>query len=94
METYAYILIPLISAVIGYVTNVIAIKMTFYPLDYKGIRPFFGWQGIIPSKATKMAEKSVDLLTRDLFNPKDVFARLDVGEILRIGNDKFVDMAQ
>jgi uncharacterized membrane protein YheB (UPF0754 family) len=49
METYAYILIPLISAVIGYVTNVIAIKMTFYPLDYKGIRPFFGWQGIIPS---------------------------------------------
>jgi uncharacterized membrane protein YheB (UPF0754 family) len=94
METYAYILIPLISAVIGYVTNVIAIKMTFYPLDYKGIRPFFGWQGIIPSKATKMAEKSVELLTRDLFNPKDVFARLDVGEILRIGNDKFITMAQ
>ena len=94
MDTYAYILIPLISAVIGYVTNVIAIKMTFYPLDYKGIKPFLGWQGIIPSKATKMAEKSVDLLTRDLFKPKDVFARLNVDEINRIANVKFADMAR
>ena len=94
MDTYVYILIPLISAVIGYVTNVIAIKMTFYPLEYKGLRPFFGWQGIIPSKATKMAEKAVDLLTRDLFKPKDVFAQLDVAELNRIANDKFVDMAQ
>lgn len=94
MDTYAYILIPLISAVIGYVTNVIAIKMTFYPLDFKGIRPFFGWQGIIPSKATKMAEKSVDLLTRDLFQPKAVFARLDVDEIIRIATDNFLAMAQ
>lgn len=94
MDTYAYILIPLISAVIGYVTNVIAIKMTFYPLDFKGIRPFWGWQGIIPSKATKMAEKSVDLLTRDLFKPKDVFARLDVDEIIRIATDNFLAMAQ
>lgn len=94
METYAYILIPLISAIIGYVTNVIAIKMTFYPLEYKGIRPFFGWQGIIPSKATKMAEKSVDLLTRDLFDQKDVFARLDVNEIIRIGNDNFLAMSR
>ncbi|MCR5456240.1 MAG: hypothetical protein K6F33_14755 [Bacteroidales bacterium] len=94
METYAYILIPLISAVIGYVTNVIAIKMTFYPLEYKGIRPFFGWQGIIPSKATKMAEKSVDLLTRDLFNPKDVFSRLDVNEIIKISHNDFITMSR
>ncbi len=94
MDIYAYILIPLISAVIGYVTNVIAIKMTFYPLDYKGIRPFLGWQGIIPSKATKMAEKSVDLLTRDLFKPKDVFARLDVSEIIRISTDNFLAMSR
>ena len=93
METSAYILIPLISAVIGYVTNVIAIKMTFYPLDFKGIRPFWGWQGIIPSKATKMAEKSVDLLTRDLFKPKDVFARLDVDEIIRISHKNLLAMA-
>jgi len=94
VDIYAYILIPLISAVIGYVTNVIAIKMTFYPLDYKGIRPFLGWQGIIPSKATKMAEKSVDLLTRDLFKPKDVFARLDVSEIIRISTDNFLAMSR
>jgi uncharacterized membrane protein YheB (UPF0754 family) len=68
--------------------------MTFYPLDYKGIRPFLGWQGIIPSKATKMAEKSVDLLTRDLFKPKDVFARLDVSEIIRISTDNFLAMSR
>ena len=66
-ENYVYFLVPLISGLIGYITNVLSIKMTFYPLDFVGIKPFFGWQGILPSKATKMAEKSVDLLTRDLF---------------------------
>ncbi|MCQ2252096.1 MAG: hypothetical protein MJZ61_01465 [Bacteroidales bacterium] len=94
MEYYAYYIIPLISAIIGYVTNVVAIKMTFYPLEYKGIRPFLGWQGIIPSKSDKMAEIAVDLLTRDLFKPRDVFARLDIAEVVRLSFKDFSQMSQ
>ncbi|MBQ3655801.1 MAG: hypothetical protein II956_02990 [Bacteroidales bacterium] len=92
-DNYVYFLVPLISGLIGYITNVLSIKMTFYPLDFVGIKPFLGWQGILPSKATKMAEKSVDLLTRDLFKPKEVFERLDVKKVENILHDDFLEMS-
>ena len=82
-QNYVYILMPVISGLIGWITNVLAVKMTFYPIDYFGIRPF-GWQGIIPSKTTQMAEKSVDLLTRDLFKTSEVFARIDTQKVTEI----------
>ena len=52
--------IPLIAALVGWSTNWLAIKLTFYPLEFVGLRPVFGWQGIIPSKAQRMAEICVD----------------------------------
>ena len=92
LNNYIYILVPLISGLIGYLTNVLSIKMTFYPLDFIGIKPFLGWQGILPSKAAKMAEKSVDLLTRDLFKPKEVFQKIDVKEFEKISRKDFLEM--
>jgi uncharacterized membrane protein YheB (UPF0754 family) len=71
------ILIPFVSGFVGWITNVIALKMTFYPLEFKGIQPFLGWQGIIPSKATKMATISVNLMTSKLIRVEDVFERID-----------------
>lgn len=70
------LLIPVISALIGWGTNWLALKMTFGPLEYVGIRPF-GWQGIIPAKAEKMAGKTVDLLTAHLIDVKELFSRID-----------------
>jgi uncharacterized membrane protein YheB (UPF0754 family) len=72
----ATLLIPVISALIGWGTNWLALKMTFHPVEYVGVRPF-GWQGIIPSKAEKMAGKTVDLLTAHLIDVKELFARID-----------------
>eukprot|EP00002_Diphylleia_rotans_P032735 TRINITY_DN6901_c0_g1_i1.p1 TRINITY_DN6901_c0_g1~~TRINITY_DN6901_c0_g1_i1.p1 ORF type:complete len:409 (-),score=95.06 TRINITY_DN6901_c0_g1_i1:201-1427(-) len=78
-----FILIPLTSAIVGYVTNVVALRMTFYPLEYVGClqipgQPFgCGWQGIIPNKAVKMAEKAVDLMTEKLISMEEMFSRLD-----------------
>jgi len=77
---YSYLIIPFISGFVGWFTNVVALKMTFYPLEYVGIRPF-GWQGIIPSKATKMAQISVDLMTTKLVNVTDVFSKLDAERV-------------
>jgi uncharacterized membrane protein YheB (UPF0754 family) len=80
LKYYSYLIIPFISGFVGWFTNVIALKMTFYPLEYIGIRPF-GWQGIIPSKATKMAQISVDLMTTKLVNVSDVFSNLDAQRV-------------
>ena len=29
--------IPIVAGAVGYFTNVLALKMTFYPLDFKGV---------------------------------------------------------
>ncbi|PQA49460.1 DUF445 domain-containing protein [Amnimonas aquatica] len=74
---WLYISIPFISGIIGYVTKVVAIQMMFSPLEFKGIKPFFGWQGIVPRKAEKMATVAVELMTSKLIKPSEIFARLD-----------------
>lgn len=55
--------------------------MTFYPLDYYG-RPPFGWQGIIPAKAHKMATKAVELVTSKLISIEEEFEKLNAEEIV------------
>ncbi|OZI89558.1 DUF445 family protein [Acinetobacter baumannii] len=74
---WLYVSIPFMSGLIGYVTKVIAIQMMFSPLEFKGIKPFFGWQGIVPRKAEKMATTAVELMTAKLIKPEEIFARLD-----------------
>jgi uncharacterized membrane protein YheB (UPF0754 family) len=54
-----YLLIPFIAAAAGWGTNWLAIKMTFYPLEYVGKFPF-GWRGVVPSRIRKFATGMVD----------------------------------
>ena len=49
-----YAAMPLVAATIGYVTKIVAIKMMFQPIEFLGIKPIFGWQGIVPRKAAIM----------------------------------------
>ena len=84
-----YLILPLISAFIGWGTNVLALKMTFYPIEFIGFQfkgfkavgwkglPPIGWQGIIPSKATTMASKATDMITSKLIDVEDQFARIN-----------------
>lgn len=76
-DFWRYASIPFIAAVVGWGTNWVAIKMTFWPLHFKGLRPFFGWQGIIPSKAEKMATIFVDTTMVHLGTLSEVFQRMD-----------------
>ena len=81
--------IPFISAIIGWGTNVLALKMTFYPLEFigftfKGVKPIgwaglppIGWQGIIPSKAETMASKATDMITTKLIDVEDQFSKIN-----------------
>ena len=73
--------IPIIAALVGWLTNKLAVWMTFYPLQFVGKHPF-GWQGIIPSKSHKMATKAVELVTSKLISVEEQFEKLDVDGIL------------
>jgi uncharacterized membrane protein YheB (UPF0754 family) len=74
---HIYASMPFIAALIGYLTKRVAIEMMFKPLEFRGIRPIFGWQGIIPANARRMATTAVNLLTHHLVDPQEIFARLD-----------------
>lgn len=74
--------IPIISALVGWLTNKLAVWMTFYPLEYVGKWPF-GWQGIIPAKAHKMAGKAVELITSKLISVEEQFEKLNAEEIVK-----------
>ena len=119
-DVLRYASIPIVAALIGYGTNVLAIQMTFLPLEYLGFGEAFfhkwgfslgwqvhgthagqrrctgraaartriarlhrasfppapGWQGIIQSKAEKMARKACFLITTKLMNLRDVFEKV------------------
>jgi uncharacterized membrane protein YheB (UPF0754 family) len=79
---YVYVSIPVLAALIGYVTKLVAIRMMFRPLEYVGRRPF-GWQGIVPRRAGRMASIAVDTMTTQLISPADVVRRLDPDRIAR-----------
>ncbi len=76
-EFWKYISIPVIAGLIGWSTNWLAIKLTFLPLEFVGIPPLLGWQGIIPSKARKMASISVDATISKIGTVAEIFDQID-----------------
>lgn len=80
---WIYIAMPLVAALIGYVTKVLAVEMMFRPLRFVGLRPFVGWQGVIPRKAEKMATTASDLLVSRLLKVDELLARLDPKRITK-----------
>eukprot|EP00566_Odontella_aurita_P010651 CAMPEP_0113577360 /NCGR_PEP_ID=MMETSP0015_2-20120614/28832_1 /TAXON_ID=2838 /ORGANISM="Odontella" /LENGTH=406 /DNA_ID=CAMNT_0000480945 /DNA_START=231 /DNA_END=1451 /DNA_ORIENTATION=+ /assembly_acc=CAM_ASM_000160 len=76
---------PFMAGIVGWFTNVLALEMTFRPIEFFGIELFrirnqpwglFGWQGIIPTKAEKMASICFDLMTTKLLDIHEIFSRL------------------
>jgi len=65
-DFWGFICIPIVAAVVTWVHVWMAMKLMFYPIEFIGLRsdwprrlgikfPGFGWQGLIPMKARKMA---------------------------------------
>lgn len=78
-----YVSMPFIAAAIGYVTKLVAIRMMFRPVTFRGIRPFLGWQGVVPRNSARMIRISAELLTSKLVDPKEIFARLDPEQVAK-----------
>ena len=83
---WKYAILPFIAGAVGYITNVAALKMMFYPIEFVGIdilrcknQPFglLGWQGVLPCKIEKIAGRTVDLILDQLLSVKEIFSRLD-----------------
>jgi len=72
-DNWIVLLIPLISALVGWFTNVVAIKMMFYPVEFVGIPPYLGWQGVIPANALRLAKVSNKLITQKLLSLRELF---------------------
>lgn len=71
------LLIPIISAFVGWFTNVLAVKMMFYPIEFVGLRPFLGWQGIVPANSEKLARTTTRLITERLVALDSLFAAFE-----------------
>lgn len=76
--------IPLIAGFIGWLTNYLAVWMTFYPVRYVGFRRLnLGWQGIIPSKARRMAGLAVQSILSKLISMREIVDALEPQRIAR-----------
>jgi uncharacterized membrane protein YheB (UPF0754 family) len=90
---WTYISIPIVAAMVGYITNWVGVKMLFYPIQWRGF-PFvrwegeplglFGWQGIVPAKRFKMAGTMVDVTITKLLSIPEIFGRLNPSELARM----------
>ena len=74
-------LIPVVAALVGWVTNWLAIKLTFAPIEFVGVGSFLGWQGIIPSKVDKMSDVMVDSIMSKLGTMQEIFVAMEPDRI-------------
>ncbi len=78
-----YASMPFVAAIIGFGTKIVAINMMFKPLEFLGIKPYLGWQGIVPRKAATMASIACDTMTTKLIKPEDIFNKLDPDRVAK-----------
>jgi len=67
--------LPLIGALIGWLTNYIAIKMLFHPKNEIKLF-FFSLQGIFPKRQQALAEKIGQVVSTELVSAQEVTAHL------------------
>ena len=79
LEFWKHVSIPFVAGIVGWATNWVAIKLTFLPLEFRGWRPWLGWQGIIPSKAGKMAGIFAESTMFRLGTLGEIFQHMDPG---------------
>lgn len=88
MMHYQLFAIPVISALIGYITNVVAIKMLFWPRKPINLM-FYSLQGLLPKRQADIAKSLGELVENQLLSVDDIFDKLNTPQI----QDKLVNSA-
>ena len=78
-----FLIPPLVGAVIGYFTNLIAVKMLFFPHEEKRL---FGHRlpftpGAIPKGKARLAKAAGEIVQNDLFTKEDISSKLLTEEV-------------
>ncbi|QGT99722.1 hypothetical protein SYNTR_1129 [Candidatus Syntrophocurvum alkaliphilum] len=88
---YQLLAIPLISAFIGYLTNVVAIKLLFWPqnpINILGLKI----QGLLPTRRADIAIKIGELVESELLSLNDVIDRANTPELQEKLIEKIIDL--
>lgn len=89
--------IPVISALIGWVTNFLAVKMLFHPKKKINLGLFY-LQGIFPKRQEVLAQKLGEIVARELFSFSDIKDRFttteSASEINKILDEKLEDFLE
>ena len=89
-----YLIPPLIGAIIGYFTNMIAVKMLFIPHEEKRI---FGHRvpltpGAIPKGKARLAKAAGEIVENDLFTMEDITHKMLTEEVEKPIIDKVMEI--
>jgi uncharacterized membrane protein YheB (UPF0754 family) len=74
------VFLPVVGAIIGYVTKWVAIHMLFYPSRWIGIGPL-GWQGVVQRRAPKFAAGVADTVSTAGLAVGPLLDRIDPSEV-------------
>jgi len=81
---WIYLLLPVMGALVGWGTKLVAREMMFRPVEFKGlVDPWLGWQGQVPRRASKMAAIATETLVGRLFTARDLIDQVDPDDLAR-----------
>lgn len=81
-DFWGFVSIPFVAAIVTWIHVWMAMQMVFWPLEFIGFKdPWFGWQGIIPRKARKMAGIVVDKSLAKLGSLDEFFTEMEPEKI-------------
>jgi len=73
--------LPVVGALVGTVTNWLAIQMLFYPREPTRYLGLFEYQGLFPKRQAEMAQRMGGIAARELIIPSEVFDELMQGSL-------------
>jgi uncharacterized membrane protein YheB (UPF0754 family) len=79
-QIWLFVTVPLVTALIGYVTNWAAVWMMFHPTEPKGVGPL-RWQGIVHRMSDNLAAE-ISRTTSHVLGPHDIVERLDLATLI------------
>ena len=92
-EYWIYLTIPLVSSMVGFGTNWLAVKMMMYPVEFKGFG-LIGWQGVIPANSKKMAQVVVEHSINKVMTQEELFSRINPAELIDAINHRAAPLVE
>lgn len=80
MNIIQFMILPLVGALIGWLTNMIAVKLIFRPYEPVHILGYT-LQGVVPKRRRELAGKIGEVVERELLSADDVFKFIGSKEI-------------